>query len=164
MEQSLSREANRFSVKKFVPLFRTRRFITAFTNAHHLSLSWVRSIQSMPPHPTSWRSILILSSHLRLGLTSGLFPSGFPAKILYTPLLSTIRATCPAHLILLDLITRTIFGEQCRLLSSSVCYLCHSPATSPVLGPNILSTPWSVQVCGLTEWFVTWYFFTVRNC
>ena len=28
-------------------------------------------------HPTSWRSILILSSHLRLGLPSGLFLSGF---------------------------------------------------------------------------------------
>ena len=30
-----------------------------------------RSIQSMPPNPTSWRSNLILSSHLRLGLPSG---------------------------------------------------------------------------------------------
>jgi hypothetical protein len=34
--------------------------------------------QSRPPHPTSWRSILILSSHLQLGLPSGLFPSGLP--------------------------------------------------------------------------------------
>ena len=29
-------------------------------------------------YPTSWRCILPLSSHLRLGLQSGLFPSGYP--------------------------------------------------------------------------------------
>jgi hypothetical protein len=42
--------------------------------------------QPNPVHtPTSWRSILILSTHLRLGLPSGLFPSGFPTKTLYAP-------------------------------------------------------------------------------
>ena len=77
------------------------------------------------PHPTSWRSILILSSH-RLGLRSGLFPSGFPFKTLYTPLFSPIRATCPAHLIVPDCITRTITGEEYRSLSSSLCSFLHS--------------------------------------
>jgi hypothetical protein len=54
--------------------------------------------------PSYLRSILILSTYLRLGLPSGLFPSGFPTNILYAFLLSRIRATFPAHLILLDLI------------------------------------------------------------
>jgi len=94
-------------------------FITAFTMARHLSLSWASSILSIPPHPTSWRPILILSSHLRLGLPSDLFPSGFPTNTLYTHLLSPIRATCPAHRILLDCITRTILGKQ---YSSMICH------------------------------------------
>jgi hypothetical protein len=53
---------------------------------------------SLRPHPTFRRSILILSSHLCLCLPSDLLPSGFPTKALHAPLLSPIRATCPAHL------------------------------------------------------------------
>ena len=71
-------------VKKFPAFHGTRRFITALTSVRHLSLSWASSIQSIYPHPTSWRSVLILSTHLLLGLPSGLLPSGFPSKTLYT--------------------------------------------------------------------------------
>ena len=72
-------------VKKFPAFHGTRRFITALTSFRHLSLSWASPIQSIYAHPTSWRSILILSNHLRLGLPSDLFPSAFPTKTLYTP-------------------------------------------------------------------------------
>ena len=123
-------------LKKFPSFYAARRFIAAVTSVRHLYLSWVSPIQSIPPYPTFWRSILIFS-HLCLGLPSGLFPPGFPTKTLYTSFPSPIRATCPAHLIILDLITRKILGEY-RTLSSSLCSFLHSAVTSSPLGPNML--------------------------
>ena len=62
-----------FSASQEIPrTLWNQRFITAFTSARHLSLFWASSIQSISPYPTSWRSILILSSHLCLGLPNGL--------------------------------------------------------------------------------------------
>ena len=107
-------------VKKFPTFHGPRRFITTLTSVRHLSLSWASPIQSIYPHPTCWRSILILSTHICLGLPTGLFPYSFPTKTIYTPLSSPIRATCPAHLVLLDFITRTILGEEYKSFRSSV--------------------------------------------
>jgi len=55
---------------------------------------------------------LKLFSSIFLCLPSDHFPSRFPTKSLYTPLLSSIRAICPAHLILLYVITKKIFSEK----------------------------------------------------
>ena len=116
--------------------YRTRRFNAAFTMALQYSLSWVESTQFPALIHISSRSILILSSHLRLSLPKGLFPVGFPVKILKVLLLSSILATCPAHQNRLDLITLTVLGQRYKLWISSFWSLLHSPFSS-LLGPNI---------------------------
>jgi hypothetical protein len=60
--------------------------------AHHRSLSWASQIQFTPP--ASLPKIHSDPILLRLGLPSGLFPSGFPTKSL-TFLLCPMRTTCP---------------------------------------------------------------------
>ena len=71
-------------------IFGTRKFITVFTSARHLSLSWTNSIQSPQPPPNSWRSILILSSNLRLGLPNGLFLWVFPTRFIHSLIYSIL--------------------------------------------------------------------------
>jgi len=124
-------------VKNFPAFYGTRKFITAFTTAYNLSIPLARSIQSTPSHRISWRSILTLLFHLCLSLPSGIFPSGFTTKILSTPLLSPIRATCPAHLILLDFITRKVLIERYGSLNSWLCSLLSSHFYLSHLVPNI---------------------------
>ena len=86
MQQSPSVEANRSCASQEIfRILGTRRIITWLTRARYLSLSWATSIQSMSHHPTSGRSILILSSHLLLGLPSVSISQVFPLKPLMHP-------------------------------------------------------------------------------
>ena len=62
-----------------------------------------------------------------------IFHHQYPVYVSHPP-----YARCSACLILLGLLTRTIFGEECRSLSCSLCSVFHSPVTSSLLGPNFL--------------------------
>ena len=87
-------------VKEFPVFYGTRRFSAAFTSARHMSLSWARSIQSMSPHLSSWRSSLMLSFQLRKPTSSKWSISlRFPHQNLtYTYLLShTCCMPRPSH-------------------------------------------------------------------
>ena len=100
--QSPSWEANRPSTTEQIPCI-------SWNPEVHYRIH--KSLQSVPilsqtkpiydPHPTSWRPILILSSHLCLGLPSGLLRWCFLTKTLYAPLLSPYMPHAPAHLLLL---------------------------------------------------------------
>ena len=91
-------------LKEFSELYGTS--ITVFTKDRHLFRSRARSIQSTLPHPTSLWPMSILSSHLCLDLSSGLFLLDFPNKTLHELLLCPIHATRPDNLVLLDLTTQ----------------------------------------------------------
>jgi len=116
-------------VKKFPAFYGTRRFIIAFKIARHLSLSWGGAEYQVYATPSYFLKSHFYIILLRIGLPNCLFPSVLFTTSLYAPHIYPICATYPAHLILLDLITRTIFGEQYRSLSSSLCSHLHSPDT-----------------------------------
>jgi hypothetical protein len=112
-------------LKNFTAFYGTRRFITMFTKALHWSLSWARSIQSTPSHPISLRSILILSSRLRLGLPSALFPSGFQLMSYVHP--SSCYIPCPSHPPLLDHSNYDVFMMRSLIKHRDKFTLCRFP-------------------------------------
>ena len=128
-------------VKKFPAFHGTPKFITTLTSFRHLSLSWVSPIQSIYAHPTSWRSVLILSTHLHLGLPSGLFPSGFPTKTLSPPSphpyaphaqpISFFSILSPAQY-------WVRITDHYAIITQIVMQSPPFPVTSSFLGPNIL--------------------------
>ena len=98
MEQSPSWETDRFSVSQEIPHI-LRNPKVHYRN-HKCPLTVPILIQLDQVHALtshSRRSFLILSSHLRLGLPSCLFPSGFPTTVLYTPLPQTYYIHRPTH-------------------------------------------------------------------
>ena len=115
MVQSPSWEANRFAASQQIPRisrnpkvhYRTHKCpppvpILGQPNPVHITTSHLLKIHSNIIHPSTPGS-----PQWSLSLR-------FPHQDPIHPLSSPIRATCPAYLILLDFITRTILGEECK--------------------------------------------------
>ena len=112
-------------------------FITALTTARHLTLSWARQIQHngtfipLPENPSQCYTPFYSSvSQAILNLR---FPHQNPVCNVPLP----IHSTYTAHLFLLELIIKIIFGEQYRSFSSLLCSFLHSPHNSSLLDPHM---------------------------
>ena len=138
MDQSLSWEANQFSASQAIPhiLWNPKFHYGIHKSPPPVSiLSHIDPVQANISHCLKFYLNIILPSGP--GSSKWSLSLSFPTKTMYTPLLAPIRATCTAHLILLDLIIHKILSEY-RSLSSLLCSFLHSLVISSLLDPNIL--------------------------
>ena len=139
MAQSPSWEANLFAASQEIPR------ISRNPKAHYRTHKRPPTVSILgQPNPVHIPTFHLLEMHPNI-----IHPSTprspqwspslrFPHQDPIRPLSSPIHTTCPANLILLDFITRTILGEEYNSFSPSLCSLLHSPVTLSLLGPNIL--------------------------
>jgi len=121
MEQSHYWEASGLSasLRNLRLLWNPKVYYRVHKNAPQVPiLSQLNPIHTFPPSFLNINPNII--SHLRVDLPPGLFPWGFPTKILYASLISPMRAICFAHLILLDFITLMMFGEDFSVSSGKL--------------------------------------------
>jgi len=111
-------------------MYETRRFITAFTRACHTKPNQTcpcsqQDQLSLCSHPNSWKSILILSSHLFLGLPNGLFLSGLtPKPCMHLSCLPYVPHTLPISLFLIWPPDNIWWGDNYAVSTNSVPVWC----------------------------------------
>jgi hypothetical protein len=94
-----------------------------------------------------------------LGLPSGLFPSGFSTNIPHAFLFPT-RATCPAYLILFDLIILIILDDEHKY--HTYTYYCRKPQFNVILRYTIKFSS-GILPANLATKF-TWIHFSSPSC
>ena len=139
MAQSPSWEANRSSASQEIPHilwnpkvhYRIHKCPPPFPTLNQIGPVHTRTSQFLMIH------LIIIFPHTPFSPKIS-FPPDFPTKTLSTPVLFPICATCPAHLILVDFITRKILVDQYRSLGFSLICFLSSHFTLSFLGPIIL--------------------------
>ena len=103
---------------------RTRNVFITFTSTLFLPVFEVQWTHSTWPNIFSLRCILVLSANLGLGISCVLFPSITrpPFQVLRAFHFCSWSATILTSLILLDFITRIIFGEEITMKILTVLF------------------------------------------
>jgi len=118
MDQSPWEANSRSASQEVTCLLGTRRSIIVFARVCYWSQFWASRIQSTSSKTIFLMSILI-SSIYALSLQRGPFPLGYPGYPNFTCISHLFNACCmTAQLIVLDLITLIMFGEEYKLWSS----------------------------------------------
>jgi len=141
MEQSPSWEANSHSASQEIPrLWKPKVYYRVHKGTAMVpTLNQINPVYTLPPYFPKFHSDII--SHLRLGLISSLFPSGFQSKIVrIAHLFYTCFMLHPSHPPWFDHPNSIWWSVQVR--SSSLCCLLQPPVTCSLslslLLPNIL--------------------------
>jgi len=129
MEKSPSREANSHSDSQEIPYLLRKSEVHFRVHKTPLLvpiLSQMKPVHNFTPNFSKTYSNIILTPCLPICLV----PSCFPIKILYAFLVSSMRATCLAYLIPLDLFPNNIW-RSVQVRSFSLCSLLHLPPLPP---------------------------------